>query len=110
MKARAYCTHPSIRDYWALRCMADFPIRWSEVRAVIRFLWAKNVLAHGIPSYIVEVYVSEVIRTTCSEMVSLSSIRKTGCRKPQYGRERPAKFFKVRIEEMIQNNRRVTSE
>ncbi|GFW85502.1 hypothetical protein TNCV_145471 [Trichonephila clavipes] len=30
---------------------------------------------------------------------------KTGCRKPQYGREQPAKFFTARIEEMIQNDR-----
>ncbi|GFV83575.1 uncharacterized protein TNCV_5120651 [Trichonephila clavipes] len=46
-------------------------------------------------------------------MVSLFSIRQTGCRKPQYGRERPAKFSTTeintaRIEEIIQNDRWVT--
>ncbi|GFT30198.1 hypothetical protein TNCV_3466691 [Trichonephila clavipes] len=35
-------------------------------------------------------------QTTCSEIVSLFSIRLTGCRKPQYGRERPAKLFNDR--------------
>ncbi|GFX31805.1 hypothetical protein TNCV_171381 [Trichonephila clavipes] len=47
-------------------------------------------------------------QATCSEMVSLFSIRQTGCRKPQYDREQPAKFFTAQIAEIIQNNRRVT--
>ncbi|GFV50738.1 hypothetical protein TNCV_2213991 [Trichonephila clavipes] len=38
------------------------------------------------------------------------AVRQTGCRKPQYGKEQPAKFFKARIEEMIQNDQRVTLE
>ncbi|GFY27908.1 hypothetical protein TNCV_4562621 [Trichonephila clavipes] len=33
---------------------------------------------------------------TCNEIVLLFSIRQTGCRKPQYDRERPTKFFNDR--------------
>ncbi|GFW00741.1 hypothetical protein TNCV_2305141 [Trichonephila clavipes] len=35
-------------------------------------------------------------QTACSEIVSLFSIRQKGCRKPQYDRERLAKFFNDR--------------
>ncbi|GFT95284.1 hypothetical protein TNCV_3325911 [Trichonephila clavipes] len=41
-------------------------------------------------------------------MMSFFSIRQTECGKLQYGRELPAKIFKARIEEMIQNDQRVT--
>ncbi|GFX03850.1 hypothetical protein TNCV_2114221 [Trichonephila clavipes] len=35
-------------------------------------------------------------QTTCIEIVSLFSIRQTGCRKPQYDRKRSAKFINDR--------------
>ncbi|PRD23604.1 UNVERIFIED_CONTAM: hypothetical protein NCL1_45931 [Trichonephila clavipes] len=53
-------------------------------------------------------------QTTCSEVVSLFSIRQTGCRKPQHdrGSGRPSssttEITRARNGEMIQNNRRVT--
>ncbi|GFX27123.1 uncharacterized protein TNCV_440291 [Trichonephila clavipes] len=47
-------------------------------------------------------------QTTCSEMASLFLTKRTGCRKPQYGKEWSAKFFTARIEEMIQNDQRAT--
>ncbi|GFY21190.1 hypothetical protein TNCV_3992341 [Trichonephila clavipes] len=45
----------------------------------------------------------------CGEILipqSGAGLRLEGCRKSQY--ERPAKFFKARIKEMIQNDPRVT--
>ncbi|GFU27277.1 uncharacterized protein TNCV_1694331 [Trichonephila clavipes] len=62
---------------------------------MIRFLWAKNASTSDTHSQIGEVYgdINSNKQTTCSEMVSLFSIRLTGCRKLQKGRERLVKFF-----------------
>ncbi|GFW24796.1 uncharacterized protein TNCV_1960631 [Trichonephila clavipes] len=32
MRARAYCAHPSIRDYWTLRCMSRCPDQVDSVK------------------------------------------------------------------------------
>ncbi|GFX47033.1 uncharacterized protein TNCV_316561 [Trichonephila clavipes] len=82
--------------------MARLLGNWSglEVRAVIRFLWAKNEST------------SPMSRQRLVKLCHFS-IRQTGCRKPQYDREWPVKFFSDRnhhgtIIEMIQNDRWVT--
>ncbi|GFX05584.1 uncharacterized protein TNCV_3434881 [Trichonephila clavipes] len=45
---------------------------------------------------------------TTNQIVPFFSIRMTGCRKLQYDRKLPVKFFNDRFGEMIQNDQRVT--
>ncbi|GFV08413.1 histone-lysine N-methyltransferase SETMAR [Trichonephila clavipes] len=73
--------------------------------------WAKNVSASAIHSQIVEVHGEEAIsRQHVAKWCHY--FQSDRCRKPQYGRERPAKINPeintAQIEEMILNNRRVT--
>ncbi|GFU64467.1 histone-lysine N-methyltransferase SETMAR [Trichonephila clavipes] len=76
---------------------------------MIQFLWAKNVSASEIHSQFAEVYVDEAMnRQHVVKWCHSFQSGKTECRKLQYGRERTAKSFTEQIDEMIQNNRRVT--
>ncbi|GFV54776.1 histone-lysine N-methyltransferase SETMAR [Trichonephila clavipes] len=82
-----------------------------EERAVIRFLWGKNVSASGIHNQIVEVYGDELMsRQHVANGVALfnQQVENLNMAESSWVRSSTTKIIMARVKEIIPNDRRVT--
>ncbi|XP_035228570.1 uncharacterized protein LOC118200722 [Stegodyphus dumicola] len=90
--------------------------KWSriEVRAVIRFLWAKNVAASEIHRQIVEVYGDkamsrqQVAKWCCSYQAGREHVENRNMEASGRRSSSRTDINTVRVEEIVQRDRRVT--